>query len=156
MTDTERTFVAIKPDAVQRGLMGKIITRFEEKGFKIIAMKMLEVSQEQAAKHYEEHYGKPFYEGLVKFITSAPIVAMVVEGINAVSEVRHILGVTNPANADVGSIRADFSPIMKCNCVHASDSVASAEREAKIYFDVDKELCTNWKTMMEIVLDGQK
>ena len=156
MRDTERTFVAIKPDAVQRGLMGKIITRFEEKGFKIIAMKMLEVSQEQAAKHYEEHYGKPFYEGLVKFITSAPIVAMVVEGINAVSEVRHILGVTNPANADVGSIRADFSPIMKCNCVHASDSVASAEREAKIYFDVDKELCTNWKTMMEIVLDGQK
>ena len=156
MTDTERTFVAIKPDAVQRGLMGKIITRFEEKGFKIIAMKMLEVSQEQAAKHYEEHYGKPFYEGLVKFITSAPIVAMVVEGINAVSEVRHILGVTNPANADVDSIRADFSPIMKCNCVHASDSVASAEREAKIYFDVDKELCTHWKTMMEIVLDGQK
>ncbi len=156
MTDTERTFVAIKPDAVQRGLMGKIITRFEEKGFKIIAMKMLEVTQEQAAKHYEEHYGKPFYNGLVRFITSAPIVAMVVEGINAVAEVRHILGATNPANADVGSIRADFSPIMACNCVHASDSVASAEREAKIYFDVEKELCTNWKTMMEIVLDGQK
>ena len=156
MTDTERTFVAIKPDAVQRGLMGKIITRFEEKGFKIIAMKMLEVTQEQAAKHYEEHYGKPFYEGLVKFITSAPIVAMVIEGINAVAEVRHILGATNPANAEVGSIRADFSPIMKCNCVHASDSVASAEREAKIYFDTEKELCTNWKTMMEIVLDGQQ
>ena len=156
MTDIERTFVAIKPDAVQRGLMGKIITRFEEKGFKIIAMKMLEVTQEQAAKHYEEHYGKPFYDGLVKFITSAPIVAMVVEGLNAVAEVRHILGATNPANADVGSIRADFSPIMACNCVHASDSVASAEREAKIYFDVEKELCTNWKTMMEIVLDGQK
>ncbi len=156
MADIERTFVAIKPDAVQRGLIGKIITRFEEKGFKIIAMKMLEVTQEQAAKHYEEHQGKPFYDGLVKFITSAPIVAMVVEGINAVAEVRHILGATNPANADVGSIRADFSPIMACNCVHASDSVASGEREAKIYFDVEKELCTNWKTMMEIVLDGQK
>ncbi|MBR2525296.1 nucleoside-diphosphate kinase [bacterium] len=150
----ERTFVAIKPDAVQRGLMGKIITRFEEKGFKIIAMKMLEVTQEQAASHYAEHVGKPFYNGLVEFITSAPIVAMVVEGIDAVAEVRHILGATNPSNADVGSMRADFSPIMSCNCVHASDSVDSAKREMAIYFDVEKELCTNWKTMMEIVLDG--
>ncbi len=150
----ERTFVALKPDAVQRGLIGKIISRFEEKGFKIIAMKMLEVSDEQAAAHYAEHVGKPFYNGLIKFITSAPIVAMVVEGIDAVEEVRHILGATNPSKADVGSIRADFSPIMQCNCVHASDSVASAEREMAIYFDVEKELCTNWKTMMEVVLDG--
>ncbi|MBR1942431.1 nucleoside-diphosphate kinase [bacterium] len=150
----ERTFVAIKPDAVQRGLIGKIITRLEEKGFKIIAMKMLEVTEEQAAKHYEEHYGKPFYPGLVEFITSAPIVAMVVEGVDAVSEVRHILGATNPNNADVGSIRADYSPIMKCNCIHASDSVDSANREMAIYFDVEKELCTKWKTMMEFVLDG--
>jgi len=150
----ERTFVAIKPDAVQRGLMGKIITRFEEKGFKIIAMKMLEVTQEQAASHYAEHVGKPFYNGLVEFITSAPIVAMVVEGVDAVAEVRHILGATNPSNADVGSMRADFSPIMSCNCVHASDSVDSAKREMSIYFDVEKELCTKWKTMMEIVLDG--
>lgn len=150
----ERTFVAIKPDAVQRGLMGKIITRFEEKGFKIIAMKMLEVTQEQAASHYAEHVGKPFYNGLVEFITSAPIVAMVVEGIDAVAEVRHILGATNPSNADIGSMRADFSPIMSCNCVHASDSVDSAKREMAIYFNVEKELCTNWKTMMEIVLDG--
>ena len=149
----ERTFVAIKPDAVQRGLMGKIITRFEEKGFKIIAMKMLEVTKEQAASHYAEHVGKPFYDGLVKFIMSAPIVAMVVEGIDAVSEVRHILGATNPSNADVGSMRADFSPVMSCNCVHASDSVASADREMAIYFDVEKELCTNWKTRMEIILD---
>ncbi len=150
----ERTFVALKPDAVQRGLMGKIITRIEEKGFKIIAMKMLEVSEKQAEAHYAEHVGKPFYPGLVEFITSAPIVAMVVEGIDAVSEVRHILGATNPNNADVGSIRADYSPIMKCNCIHASDSVESAQREMAIYFDVQKELCTNWKTMMEIVLDG--
>lgn len=149
----ERSFVAIKPDAVQRGLMGKIITRFEEKGFKIIAMKMLEVTKEQAAAHYAEHEGKPFYDGLVKFIMSAPIVAMVVEGIDAVAEVRHILGATNPSNADVGSIRADFSPVMSCNCTHASDSVASAEREMAIYFDVEKELCTNWKTRMEIILD---
>ncbi len=149
----ERTFVAIKPDAVQRGLMGKIITRFEEKGFKIIAMKMLEVSNEQAASHYAEHKGKPFYDGLVKFIMSAPVVAMVVEGIDAVAEVRHILGATNPNNADVGSIRADFSPVMSCNCVHASDSVESAKREMSIYFDVEKELCTKWKTRMEIILD---
>ena len=149
----ERTFVAIKPDAVQRGLMGKIIARFGEKGFKIIAMKMLEVSNEQAASHYAEHKGKPFYDGLVKFIMSAPIVAMVVEGIDAVAEVRHILGATNPNNADVGSIRADFSPVMSCNCVHASDSVESAKREMSIYFDVEKELCTKWKTRMEIILD---
>ena len=150
----ERNFVSLKHDAVQRGLIGKIISRFEEKGFKIIAMKMLEVSDKQAAAHYAEHVGKPFYNGLIKFITSAPIVAMVVEGIDAVEEVRHILGATNPSKADVGSIRADFSPIMQCNCVHASDSVASAEREMAIYFDVEKELCTNWKTMMEVVLDG--
>ncbi|MGN1125292.1 MAG: nucleoside-diphosphate kinase [Candidatus Gastranaerophilaceae bacterium] len=150
----ERTFVAIKPDAVQRGLIGKIINRFEEKGFKIIAMKMLEVTKEQASQHYAEHVGKPFYEGLIQFITSAPIVAMVVEGLNAIEEVRHIVGATNPDKADVGSIRADYSPLMKCNCIHASDSVASADREMAIYFDVDKELCTNWKTMMEVVLDG--
>lgn len=155
MMEIERTFVAIKPDAVQRGLMGKIITRFEDKGFKIIAMKMLEVSQEQAAKHYEEHFGKPFYPGLVKFITSAPIVAMVIEGIDAVAGVRHILGATNPDKAEAGSMRADFSPVMECNCVHASDSVKSANREIAIYFDVSKELCTNWKTMMEIVLDDR-
>lgn len=150
----ERTFVALKPDAVQRGLIGKIITRFEEKGFKIIALKMLEVSDEQAAAHYAEHVGKPFYQPLIQFITSAPIVAMVIEGIDAIEEVRHIVGATNPDKADVGSIRADYSPLMKCNCIHASDSVASAEREMAIYFDVEKELCTNWKTMMEVVLDG--
>ena len=117
----ERTFVALKPDAVQRGLIGRIVNRFEEKGFKIIAMKMLEVTPEQAAAHYAEHVGKPFYDGLIQFI---------------------------------GSIRADYSPLMKCNCIHASDSVDSAEREMRIYFDVEKELCTNWKTMMEVVLDG--
>lgn len=150
----ERTFVALKPDAVQRGLIGKIITRFEEKGFKIIALKMLVVSDEQAAAHYAEHVGKPFYQPLIQFITSAPIVAMVIEGIDAIEEVRHIVGATNPDKADVGSIRADYSPLMKCNCIHASDSVASAEREMAIYFDVEKELCTNWKTMMEVVLDG--
>ena len=150
----ERTFGALKPDAVQRGLIGKIITRFEEKGFKIIALKMLEVSDEQAAAHYAEHVGKPFYQPLIQFITSAPIVAMVIEGIDAIEEVRHIVGATNPDKADVGSIRADYSPLMKCNCIHASDSVASAEREMAIYFDVEKELCTNWKTMMEVVLDG--
>lgn len=150
----ERTFVALKPDAVQRGLIGKIITRFEEKGFKILAMKMLDVTPEQAAAHYAEHVGKPFYEGLIQFINSAPIVAMVVEGIDAIEEIRHIVGATNPDKADVGSIRADYSPLMKCNCIHASDSVASAEREMRIYFDVEKELCTNWKTMMEVVLDG--
>ena len=153
--EMERTFVALKPDAIQRGLIGKIITRLEDKGFKIIAMKMLEVSKEQAEDHYAEHKGKPFYEGLVKFIMSAPILAMVIEGVNAVSEIRHILGATDPDKADVGSIRADFSPIMACNSIHASDSVESARREMAIYFDLDKELCTNWKTMMELVIDAR-
>ena len=89
---TERTFIAIKPDAVQRGLIGKIIGRIEDKGYKIVALKMVQVSDEQAAAHYAEHYGKPFYPNLVKFITSAPIVAMVVEGDNAISGMRQIMG----------------------------------------------------------------
>ena len=146
----ERTFIAIKPDAVQRGLIGKIISRIEEKGYKIVALKMLQVTLEQAAKHYEEHFGKPFYPNLVKFITSAPIVAMVVEGRNVIAGMRQIMGKTNPADADIGTIRGDFSPEMSFNVIHGSDGPESAKREIAIYFN-ENEICGDWKTAFEII-----
>ena len=147
---TERTFIAIKPDAVQRGLIGKIIARIEEKGYKIVAMKMLQVADKQAAEHYAEHFGKPFYPNLVAFITSAPIVAMVVEGEDAISGMRQLMGKTNPANAEVGTIRGDFSPFMSFNVIHGSDGPESAEREIAIYFKED-EICDKWQTSFEIL-----
>lgn len=144
-----RTFIAIKPDAVQRALIGRIIARIEEKGYKIVALKMLQVTKEQAAAHYAEHVGKPFYPSLVKFIMSAPIVAMVVEGEDAILGMRQIMGKTNPSNADVGTIRGDFSPEMSYNVIHGSDGPESAEREIAIYFKPE-DIC-EWKTMFEIV-----
>ena len=147
---TERTFIAIKPDAVQRGLVGKIIARIEEKGYKIVAMKMIQVTDKQAAEHYAEHFGKPFYPNLVAFITSAPIVAMVVEGEDAISGMRQLMGKTNPANAEVGTIRGDFSPFMSFNVIHGSDGPESAEREIAIYFNED-EICDKWQTSFEIL-----
>ena len=152
---TERTFIAIKPDGVQRGLIGRIIARIEEKGYKIIALKMLEVTPEQAAAHYAEHVGKPFYPGLVKFITSAPIVAMVVEGEDAIAGMRQLMGKTNPSSAEVGTVRGDYSPFMSYNCIHGSDSTASAARETAIYFD-ESEMCTSWKTMFEIIKENME
>ena len=151
----ERTFVAIKPDGVKRGLIGRLIQRFEDKSYKITAMKMINVSLEQAQKHYEEHFGKPFYDGLIKFITSGPIVAMAIEGNNVIVGVRHILGATKPDEADVGSIRADFSQYPSYNLVHASDSQESANRELAIYFS-ENEYCTNYKNMAEIIADELK
>ena len=147
---TERTFIAIKPDAVQRGLIGKIIARIEEKGYKIVAMKMIQVTDKQASEHYAEHFGKPFYPNLVAFITSAPIVAMVVEGEDAISGMRQLMGKTNPANAEVGTIRGDFSPFMSFNVIHGSDGPESAEREIAIYFNKD-EICDKWQTSFEIL-----
>lgn len=148
----ERTFVAIKPDGVKRGLIGRIIQRFEDKSYKIVAIKMMNVTPEIAAKHYEEHFGKPFYPELIDFITSGPIVTMVVEGKNAIKGVRHIVGSTKPDEADVGSIRADFSSYSTANLVHASDCPASAERELHLYFK-DEELCENYRTMFELIID---
>jgi len=152
MLAEERTFVAVKPDGVQRGLVGDIITRFERKGFKILAMKLLQVSDKQAAEHYAEHEGKPFYPRLVKYIQSGPIVAMVVKGYGVVDSVRHIVGATNPLNADVGTIRADFAQVMEYNVVHASDSVNSAEREISIYFN-ENEILDTWKTKTEELIE---
>ena len=148
----ERTFVAIKPDGVKRGLIGKILQRFEDKSYKIVAMKLINVTPEIAAKHYEEHVGKPFYDKLIKFITMGPIVAMAVEGKNAIKGVRHLVGKTNPDEADDGSIRADFSSYSTLNLVHASDSLESAQRELNLYFK-EEEYCDNYKNMFEIVLD---
>ncbi len=148
----ERTFVAIKPDGVKRGLIGKIIQRFEDKSYKIIGLKMINVSPELAAKHYEEHFGKPFYNKLIKFLTMGPVVAMAVEGKNAIKGVRHLVGKTNPDEADDGSIRADYSSYSTTNLIHASDCPESAQRELNLYFN-ESEFCANYKNMFEIVLD---
>ena len=147
----ERTFIAIKPDGVKRGFIGKILQRFEDKSYKIVALKMLNVTSEQAKKHYAEHEGKPFYPSLIEYITSGPVVAMVLEGENVVSGARHIMGKTNPDEADVGTIRGDFAQVKEYNIVHGSDSIESAQREIAIYFS-ENELCENYKTKLEIVM----
>lgn len=130
----ERTFIAIKPDAVNRGFIGEIITRFEKRGFKIIGMKLLTPSMEIAEKHYEEHHGKSFYNNLINFITEGPIVAMVIEGVNVIDIARKMMGATNPQDAAPGTIRFDFAQIKECNIIHGSDSPESATREISIYF----------------------
>ena len=150
MKTEERTFVAIKPDGVKRGFIGKIIERFENKGFKIVAMKLLQVTPELASKHYAEHQGKPFYNTLVHYITSGPIVAMVIEGYEAIQSVRHIVGATDPQKADVGTIRADFAQVMEYNIIHASDSPESAAREIGLYFKPE-EIYDNWQSMLEMI-----
>ena len=134
----ERTFVMIKPDAVQRGLIGEIISRFEKKGLKIVAMKMLNVSKDLAERHYAEHREKPFFQSLVDYITSGPVVAMVVEGKNAVKVVRSLVGATNPQDALPGTIRGDFGMDIGRNVIHASDSSESAEREISLFFKPDE------------------
>lgn len=134
MANIERSLVIIKPDAVQRGLIGEITARYERRGLKIAAMKLEQVSRETAEKHYGEHKGKPFYEGLVSYITSAPSVLMVVEGPDAISIVRTTNGATKPAEAAPGTIRGDYAVTIGRNIVHASDSPESAEREVGIFF----------------------
>lgn len=151
----ERTFVAIKPDAVKRGLIGRIIKRFENKGYKIVGLKMVQPTLEMAEKHYAEHIDKPFYDRLISYITSGPLIAMVLEGDNVVVGTRHMMGSTKPNDAEVGTIRADFAQTKEFNVVHGSDSIESAEREIPIYFK-QEELCTNWKTALEILVDEQE
>ncbi|MHA2030029.1 MAG: nucleoside-diphosphate kinase [Candidatus Kariarchaeaceae archaeon] len=142
MSKEERTFIMIKPDAVQRGLIGEIIGRIEKSGLKIVAMKFLKVTQELAEKHYEVHKERPFYNSLVSFITSSPTVAMVVEGSNAVTNGRRLVGATNPSDAAPGTIRGDFGLDIGRNLVHASDSVENGKLESAVYFS-DTEL-TSW------------
>jgi nucleoside-diphosphate kinase len=129
-----RTFAMVKPDGVQRGLVGEIVSRFERRGVKLVAMKMLRISRELAERHYGEHKGKPFYEPLVGFITSGPVVAMVLEGENAVQVVRDMMGKTDPQKSAPGTIRADMGMSMSRNVIHGSDSDASAEREIGLFF----------------------
>ncbi len=130
----ERTFVMVKPDGVQRGLIGEIISRFERRGLKIVGMKMVQVSNELARQHYAVHEGKPFFTGLINYITSAPVVALVVEGTNAVVAVRQTVGATRPFEAAPGSIRADFALEIGRNLVHASDAPETAATEIALWF----------------------
>jgi len=130
----ERTYVMVKPDGVQRNLVGEIISRFEKKGLKIAALKMLQISKELAERHYGEHKGKPFFEPLVEYITSGPVVAMVLEGKDAVSTARDMMGATNPLKAAPGTIRGTFGMDIGRNVIHGSDSVESANREIGIFF----------------------
>ena len=131
----ERTLVLCKPDAVQRGYVGQVISRFERKGLKIAGMKMLHVDEVLANRHYQEHLEKAFYPGLRDFITSSPVIALAIEGDNAVEIVRTLMGTTNPQNAAPGTIRGDFGINLTKNLVHGSDSPASAEREIGLFFD---------------------
>ena len=130
----ERTLVLLKPDAVQRRLVGRIISRFEDKGLKIVGMKLMQVTRQLAERHYAEHREKPFFSELVSFITSSPVVAMVVEGPDAISEVRRLMGKTDPREAAPGTIRGDYGLSITQNLVHGSDSPESAAREIPIFF----------------------
>jgi nucleoside-diphosphate kinase len=140
----EHSFVAIKPDAVQRGLTSEIIQRFEQKGLKLVALKMVRVSSEMAHQHYAEHIGKDFFPGLLSFITSGPIIAMVWEGRDAIAVCRRVIGNTDPEKAEPGTIRFDFGQTPQRNCVHGCDSLESAEREMAIYFE-KSEVLKGWK-----------
>ena len=130
----ERTLVLVKPDAMHRGLAGEIISRFERKGLKIVALKLLQIDMELAARHYEAHRQKPFFQGLVEFITSCPVIAMVIEGRQAVDVVRQVMGQTDAAKAAPGTIRGDLAIDLQDNLVHGSDSAESAAREIALYF----------------------
>ena len=134
----QRTLILLKPDCVQRRLMGQVLSRFENKGLNIIAMKMLRVTPELAAEHYAEHVEKPFYPSLEAFITGAPVVAMVIEGREAIRVVRGMLGATSGLEAAAGTIRGDLSSSRQMNLVHASDGPEAAEREINLYFEADQ------------------
>ena len=138
--EIERTLILLKPDAVQRSLIGSIISRLETKGLQIVGMKMLQVSQELAHKHYGIHKDKPFFDSLVEFITSSPIVALVLEGPNAVEMVRSSMGTTNPVHASPGTIRGDLAVDIGYNLIHGSDSMETAHHEISLFFDEDEVL----------------
>ena len=132
---SERTLILCKADAVVRGLVGEVLSRFEKRGYQIIALKLLHVDEARAKRHYAEHEGKPFFDGLVKYITGTPIVALVIEGSDAVDGCRSTIGATNPIKATPGTIRGDYGQTIGRNLVHGSDSPASAEREIAIWFE---------------------
>ncbi|MGH2607982.1 MAG: nucleoside-diphosphate kinase [Tepidiformaceae bacterium] len=143
MTEPERTLVLAKPDAMQRGLAGEIIRRLEQRGLKIVGMKLMQIDESLARRHYAEHEGKPFFAGLVEYITSSPVLAMVFDGPSAIQAVRAAVGSTNPAEATPGSIRGDFGLERGKNLVHASDSVESGQRESALFFKPEEIL--DWR-----------
>jgi nucleoside-diphosphate kinase len=132
---TERTLILCKGDAVVRGLVGEVLSRFERRGYQIIALKILQVEEARAKKHYAEHEGKPFFPGLIQYITGSPIVAVVIEGSDAIKGCRATIGATNPIEAGPGTIRGDYAQTIGRNLVHGSDSPASAQREIAIWFE---------------------
>jgi nucleoside-diphosphate kinase len=134
----DRTLILVKPDAFERGLTGEIIARFERKGLRIVALQHMTMSADMAEQHYAEHEGKPFFGELVEFITSAPTLALVLEGESAIGVVRTTMGATNPTNAAPGTIRGDLALAMPDNLVHGSDSPESAEREIALWFSADE------------------
>jgi nucleoside-diphosphate kinase len=134
----ERTLILIKPDAVQRGLAGEILARLERRGLKIVALKLIRIDDALARRHYAEHEGKPFLEGLVAFITSSPVIAGVLEGPNAVEAARATMGATDPQKAAPGTIRGDLGLFIQNNLIHGSDSPASAQREIALFFSPDE------------------
>ncbi|MGD1948961.1 MAG: nucleoside-diphosphate kinase [Leptolyngbyaceae cyanobacterium] len=145
----ERTFIMIKPDGVQRGLVGEIISRFETKGFNLVGMKFMAVSRELAEKHYGVHKERPFFGSLVEFITSSPVVAMVWEGEGVVGSARTLIGATNPISAAPGTIRGDYGVTIGRNLIHGSDAIETAQTEIALWFTDDElanwEACTkNW------------
>ncbi len=130
----ERTLILVKPDAFARNLTGEIVARFERKGLRLVALQLMTMSRDLAARHYAEHEGKGFYEELVEFITSGPLVAMVLEGESAIIAARHVIGATDPLEATTGSIRGDYAIAVGQNMVHGSDAPASAQREIGLFF----------------------
>jgi nucleoside-diphosphate kinase len=130
----ETTLIILKPDAVQRGLMGKILTRFEDKGLQVVGCKLTQISQQLAATHYEAHQAKPFYAGLVKFMTSAPVLVLALRGNGAITIARNMMGATFGSKANPGTIRGDFGVSNSYNLIHGSDSPEAAERELKLFF----------------------
>ncbi len=134
MAEQQSTFIMVKPDGVRRRLVGEVIRRIESKGYELSEMKLFTIDESLAREHYQEHTDKPFFGELVSFITSGPVVAMVVSGEDAVSGMRQIMGATNPLEAAPGSIRGDYATVITENIVHGSDSPASAEREIKLFF----------------------
>jgi len=148
----EQTLVLIKPDAVQRRLVGRILARFEQKGLQIVALKMVRISEELARRHYAPHVGKPFYEPLVRFVTSGPTVALVLEGKRAIEVVRRLMGRTFGPDAEPGTIRGDFANSNRFNLVHGSDSPESAESETELFFE-PADFVEWWPDDMDQVYD---
>ncbi len=143
----ERTLIIVKPDGVQRGLIGEIVSRFERRGLRMVAMKFMQITEKLARQHYAIHKGKPFYKPLVAYITSGPVVAMILEGNNAIQIARNTMGATNPADADPGTIRADLGVEIGRNLVHGSDGPDTAASETSLFFD-ESEI-VNWSRELE-------